>query len=132
MSRKPESTPEAEYARCVTYKDNGKYATVTVKGDEYARLAAICDVLNSIGWHGGNSPDTMLEWLVGCELRDLCHVAKRDGMYCYEGVGNVVDNHVVPFVFTGFDCGTSEDRARRRELLDAFDRAGLRGKAVEA
>ena len=105
-------------ARCVEFADDGNAVTIRVTGKAYANLAKIAAAMNGVGWcDNDNTPATVCELWIGSFLWRTQY-APEEGGGC--NVRDVLDD-IICGIDTGFDDGTEEDAARKRELSAAFD-----------
>lgn len=102
----------------VSFTDDGSAVTIRVTGKAYANLAKIAAAMNGVGWcDNDNTPATVCDFWIGSFLWRTQY-APEEGCGC--NVRDVLDD-IIGGIDTGFDDGTEEDAARKRELSAAFD-----------
>ena len=112
----------------ITYTETADAVTVTITGAALGNLRKMATALNSLEWcDNDNTPASVLDnFIIGYGLLNkLCEDTRWYGNSRAGGAGDIAVDLIVSLIDTGYDDNTPEDKARKRELLEALEAAGI-------
>ena len=102
----------------VTFEDVGGELKISVRGKVYENFRRIAEAMNSVSWtDSDNTASTICDiWI--CDFLRRVAYAPDESRTC-----DVTDltTDLQDSLDTGYPDGSSADKARRRELREAFD-----------